>query len=98
MAAAPPERPAAAAGRPRAAGAPGRGVARVFPPAVLGPGQFLSRDNGRMHAPVKRLVAEELRRGRLPEWNPYGGLGYPMVGGAVDAVQHPFNLLFLALP
>jgi hypothetical protein len=69
-----------------------------FAPALLGPGQFLFRDNGRMHWPVKQYVAAELRAGHLPEWNPYGGLGCPLLAGAVDAVLHPFNVLFLALP
>jgi hypothetical protein len=102
MEAPPPEVPApAVGGRPRAALAVAllaAVLALFLAPALLGGGQFLYRDNGRMHAPVKRFVAQELRRGRLPEWNPYGGLGYPMAGGAVDAVQHPFNLLLLALP
>jgi hypothetical protein len=73
-------------------------LAVFFSPALLSSDQFLFRDAGRMHWPVKRYVAEELRRGRLPEWNPYAGLGTPFVGGAVDAVQHPFNLLLVALP
>jgi hypothetical protein len=73
-------------------------LAIFFLPA-LGPGTaFIARDNGRMHAPVKRFIAEELRQGRLPEWNPYMGLGSPLVAGAIDAVLHPFNLLLVALP
>jgi hypothetical protein len=51
-----------------------------------------------MHFPDKRLVAEAFARGDLPEWNPHGGLGYPLVGGAVDAVLHPFNALLVLLP
>jgi hypothetical protein len=74
------------------------GLALFFSPALLGAGQFSYRDAGRMHAPVKRWLAERLGRGELPEWNPYGGLGYPEIGAAVDAVQHPLNALFLALP
>lgn len=73
-------------------------LALFFAPAILSSDQFLYRDAGRMHWPIKRHVAERLRRGQLPEWNPYLGLGVPMVAGAVDAVQHPFNLLLVALP
>jgi hypothetical protein len=73
-------------------------LALFFAPAILSADQFLFRDAGRMHWPVKRYVAEQLRQGHLPEWNPYLGLGVPMVAGAVDAVQHPFNLLLVALP
>jgi hypothetical protein len=69
-----------------------------FAPALSRNVAFLYRDNGRMHVAHKRLVAEALSRGKLPEWNPFGGLGFPMVGGAVDAVQHPFNALLVALP
>lgn len=69
-----------------------------FAPALLGDRQFLFRDTGRYYHPVKQWVAAELRAGRLPEWNPYQGLGVPVVGGAIDSVLHPFNLLFLALP
>jgi hypothetical protein len=69
-----------------------------FAPAIFSSNQFLYRDAGRMHWPVKHYVAGELRRGHFPEWNPYLGLGVPMVAGAVDAVQHPFNLLLVALP
>lgn len=69
-----------------------------FSPALLGPDQFLFRDTGRMHHPVKTFIAAELRAGRLPQWNPYMGLGIPLPGTAVDAIHHPFNLLFVLLP
>ena len=67
-------------------------------PVLATPYQLGARDNGRMHAPVKRFVASELAQGRLPEWNPYAGLGTPLVAAAVDGVQHPLNALLLALP
>lgn len=73
-------------------------LALFFAPALGGGGQFLSRDAGRLHAPVKRWIADRLSRGDLPEWNPYDGLGAPVVSAAVDAVQHPFGLLLAALP
>ncbi|BDG04286.1 YfhO family protein [Anaeromyxobacter oryzae] len=74
------------------------GIALFLSPAWLGGGLLLARDGGRMHAPVKRFLASELAGGHLPEWNPYLGLGMPVVGAAVDAVQHPFTLLLLVLP
>jgi hypothetical protein len=73
-------------------------LAVFFAPALSREVSFLYRDNGRMHLPHKRLVAEALSRGELPQWNPHGGLGFPLVGGAVDAVQHPFNALLVLLP
>ena len=73
-------------------------VAAFFSPALLTSDQFAYRDTGRMHLPVKRYLAAEMRRAHLPEWNPYSGLGAPLVADAVQAVQHPFNLLLLAFP
>lgn len=73
-------------------------LALFFAPALVGSGQFLSRDAGRLHAPVKRYLAGRLSSGELPQWNPYDGLGAPVVAGAVDAPQHPFNLLLVGLP
>lgn len=73
-------------------------LAVFFSPALLGPDQFLFRDTGRMHHPVKTFLADELRHGRLAQWNPYMGLGVPLAGTAVDAHQHPFNLLLASLP
>ncbi|HTP25261.1 MAG TPA: YfhO family protein [Anaeromyxobacteraceae bacterium] len=80
-------------GAPRACIAMAFVLALFFAPALCSSNQFLFRDNGRMHWPVKHYVADQLRSGHFPEWNPYLGLGVPMVAGAVDAVQHPFNLL-----
>jgi hypothetical protein len=73
-------------------------LALFFAPALLTAQQFLFRDAGRMHWPVKRYVAEQLRSGHLPQWNPYTGLGAPFVAGAIDAVQHPFNLFLVLFP
>jgi hypothetical protein len=70
----------------------------LFAPAVLSDAQFLYRDSGRLHAPVKRWIAEELSAGRFPSWNPFEGMGTSLVTDPVHAVQHPFNLLLLALP
>jgi hypothetical protein len=73
-------------------------VALFFAPAFTGGRQFLYRDTGRTYYPEKRWIAEELRRGHLPEWNPYAGLGTPVVAGAIASVQHPLNAIFLVLP
>ena len=69
-----------------------------FAPAIFTGDAFIYRDTGRMHAPLKRWIGEELRKGRLPEWNPYEALGTPVVANGIDAVLHPFNFLLLALP
>jgi hypothetical protein len=70
----------------------------LFAPAVFGDGQFLYRDAGRLHAPVKRWIASELAAGRFPSWNPYEAMGTSLVTDPIHAVQHPFNVLLLLLP
>lgn len=69
-----------------------------FLPALSPSRQFGYFDDGRMHLPMKRYLADEFRAGHLPEWNPYSGLGTPIIAGGVDSVLHPFNVLFLGLP
>jgi hypothetical protein len=73
-------------------------AAIFFLPALAPHRQFGYFDNGRMHVPMKRYVADELRAGRFPAWNPYAGMGTPIAAGGVDAVLHPFNLLLVAFP
>jgi hypothetical protein len=70
----------------------------IFFAPALGREQFIYRDTGRMHAPMKQWIAEELARGRLPQWNPYAGLGAPVIANGIDAVQHPFTVLLAVLP
>jgi hypothetical protein len=73
-------------------------IGLLFSPALSPQAQFLYRDSGRMHHPVKRIVAASLAEGRLPQWNPYDGMGAPMVADPIHAVQHPFNAFLLLLP
>jgi hypothetical protein len=73
-------------------------VLAVFYGPALGGGRFLYRDTGRMHVPVKEFMGAELREGRFPSWNPYYGLGMPIVGAAVDSPLHPLSLLPVVLP
>ena len=73
-------------------------LALFFLPVLTGDGVFLSGDTGQLHLGLKTWIGEELRRGHLPEWNPYLGLGAPVTAGAIDALFHPFTLLLLVLP
>ncbi len=85
-------------GLPRALAVAAAVLALFFSPALLTRGQFAYRDAGRQHVPTKHYLAERFSRGELPQWNPFLGLGVPLVADAVNAVQHPFNLLLVALP
>ncbi len=90
--------PASAGGAARAFLLLAVAVALFFSPALLTGDQFMYRDTGRLHLPMKRFIAGELQRGRFPDWNPYFGLGAPIVAMGLDAPQHPFNLLLVLLP
>src|SRR5512133_1996976 len=51
------------------------------------------RDTGRIMAPVRPLVADAIRHGRLPLWNPYVGAGAPLLGDSIHGVLHPLSLV-----
>jgi hypothetical protein len=61
---------------------------------------FVFRDGGLYYLPHKALIAQALREGRLPQWNPleYGGL--PLLADPNFNVFHPLSLLthFTPLP
>jgi hypothetical protein len=72
-------------------------AAALVPLAVAGafsPGRTISwRDNSMLYGPLRPLVTDALRRGRLPLWNPYEGTGQPLFAQAMHAVLHPTSLL-----
>ena len=46
----------------------------------------------------RAYLADSLRHGHIPLWNPYTYGGQPFLGGFESAVLYPPNLLFLVLP
>lgn len=48
--------------------------------------------------PPAHFLAEALRRGELPLWNPHLQGGYPFVANWISEVFTPFTLLYLLLP
>jgi hypothetical protein len=46
----------------------------------------------------RAYLAESVRQGHLPLWNPFTYGGQPFLGGFESAVLYPPNLLFLCLP
>jgi hypothetical protein len=44
-------------------------------------------------APLRELVVQALRAGRLPLWNPWSGTGAPLFAEAHHGVLHPLSLL-----
>jgi hypothetical protein len=50
-------------------------------------------DTQRLFAPQRWLVDEALRSFRLPLWDPYMGLGVPVLADTIHGVLHPVSLL-----
>ena len=74
-------------------------TAAVLPLAVvLGSGRTLvHRDTVRLFEPLRALVTEALRQGRLPLWNPHEALGIPLFGQLMHGVLHPVSLVVALL-
>ena len=90
--------------RPGQDGAPGRPGwpwAVAVPAAVAAPlvaalaaGRTLVwGDTARLFRPLRTLVVEALRQGRLPLWNPYEGFGVPLFAQLMHSVLTPVSLL-----
>src|SRR5262245_52796904 len=61
---------------------------------VLGFGHTLAwRDTSRLFAPMRSLITESLRAGRLPLWNPYEALGMPLFAQLLHSILHPWSIL-----
>ncbi len=48
--------------------------------------------------PVRKIVAEQMRSGRVPVWNPHMGCGVPLLADPQSAVLYPPHWMFLFLP
>src|SRR5260370_39968362 len=68
---------------------------------VLPSGTLLSARNNDMvseFVSLRAYLADSMRHGHLPLWNPFTYGGQPFLGGFESAVLYPPNLLFLCLP
>lgn len=59
---------------------------------------FLITDPVRQEYPWRFLSVEQEKQFLLPLWNPYNGLGTPLLGNQQSASFYPFNMLFFILP
>lgn len=62
------------------------------------PHNLLLSDPVRLYAPWRALLAETLRSGRLPFWDPYVFAGNPFLANSQAAILYPPNLLYAVLP
>ncbi len=67
-------------------------------PPVEPHGNFLQGDLIQLIAPSQQLVRDELLAGRWPLWNPYAGLGLPLLADPQAQPFQPLTLLALAVP
>jgi hypothetical protein len=73
------------------------GTLLPFWAVLAGSRTLVQRDTHRLYAPIRALVVEALRGGRLPLWNPYEGAGKPLFAEGIHQVLHPVSLLGAAL-
>lgn len=59
---------------------------------------FFFRDLYLLFYPKKLMLAEALRAGRLPLWDPFTHGGQPYLATASNTALHPSNLLYAILP
>ncbi len=72
-------------------------VLLVFAPATLGHRTLSRRDTDFLYAPLRPLVVDALREGRLPLWNPHECGGKPLFAEGIHSVLHPVSLLGAAM-
>jgi hypothetical protein len=71
-------------------------TAIVFFPALSGD-LFDLRDFPRWTWPSRELWKQAVLAGRLPQWNPYVGLGVPTLAVPVHGTFYPFHVLLLVM-
>lgn len=59
---------------------------------------LLQRDNALWTFPARWFVHQALRAGQFPAWNPYQGLGFPVLADTQYALFYPPHWLFLLVP
>jgi hypothetical protein len=64
---------------------------------LTSPSLFGGLDWLQLHLPARHFMAEALRAGRLPLWNPYVALGRPFLADIETAVFYPPNLAYVVL-
>jgi len=73
-------------------------VAALCAPVLDPRQQLFWRDTQRFFHPFKLAIAERLRRGELPLWDPWTESGVSVLGQLTPALWHPTTLLYLVLP
>lgn len=59
---------------------------------------FLITDPVRQQIPWRKIVTDELRKGKLPLWDPYSFSGTSLLGNIQAGALYPLNIFFFLLP
>lgn len=73
-------------------------TAFFFAPVVFSDKTFIARDNYIFYNPRQFFVAETIRSGILPLWNPYSACGVPCQASVQSSLWYPLSLLYYLLP
>ncbi|HUJ27454.1 MAG TPA: hypothetical protein VLW85_15625 [Myxococcales bacterium] len=73
-------------------------VALLAGPALDPSAQLFYRDTGRCEYLFKQFIAQQLRAGQSPFWDPWTESGTSVLGQVTPGLFHPFTLLYLLLP
>lgn len=73
-------------------------LALFFAPSLDPSVQLYYRDTGRLYYPVKLFIAQQVRAGHLPLWDPLTECGVSLLGQVTPALLHPATLLYLVFP
>jgi hypothetical protein len=73
-------------------------AALLFAPVLVGGETFFSRDIAPFFYPMKHYLAESVRSGGLPLWNPWIVNGEPFFASLQPGLLYPPNLLLYGLP
>jgi hypothetical protein len=73
-------------------------LAIFFAPTLDPRVQLYYRDTGRLYYPVKLFIAQQLRAGHLPLWDPWTECGVSLLGQVTPALLHPATLIYLLFP
>ncbi len=73
-------------------------VILFFHDALIGGEQFYAGDTFRFFYPLKKMVADYVRAGQPPVWNPLVHSGMPLHAALQAATFYPVSVLFYLLP
>jgi len=72
-------------------------ISYLYLPFLLGDSAFCFDDFSIWYAPYRLMLDRSLSAGILPLWEPYVGVGYPLISNPAVSALNPLNLLALLM-